>query len=446
MLEKKSTSKKRVPVKKPAAKKSRAAGSRSAGKAPAKRKPAVKKVAVKKSRAAGSRPAGKVTVKEVEELEVDIHQPAAVPLMIYRRIAVTFIFVVAAALVAVLYLATVQAVIHVDSTETFLKAQFIANIYETPIQETDVRGVVRSGTLGRTQTFEPTWESTTDVVGFAMGTVTITNEMNFPQQLVATTRFLTPEGVLFRLEDGVTVPAGGSVDGIVRADQAGEVGDIAASSFSIPGLSSARQRLVYAQSAESFTGGVTTVAVVAQSELDTAAQSLQDELVMDAKNMLRAEVGEVLLGESFEVTVDEQVFSIEGGANASAFDVTMTVTVTAVYYDDETLEKIAVAKLYEGLGQGQMFLSVDTEQMTVAVEVYDIEEQEANVHVYLEAPAITSQTSDAMEVSRFVGMDEQEVRDLLVGEGVATDVYVEFFPFWVSSVPRLKDHIYIDIR
>ena len=426
MPEKKSTSKKRVPLKKPAVKK----------KAPAKIKPAVKKVAVKK----------KVTVKEVEELEVDIHQPAAVPLMIYRRIAVTFVFVVAAALIAVLYLATVQAVIHVDSTESLLSTQFVANIYDVPVQETDVRGAVRTGTLGKTQTFESTGDSMTDIVGRATGEITITNEMNFTQQLVATTRFLTPEGVQFRLVDGVSVPGGGSVVATVQADDAGEVGDVEPTSFTVPGLSQSRQKLVYAQSSESFTGGVTTVAVVGQSELDAAAKQLQDELVADAKAMLSADIDAELTGESYEIAVDEQVFSVEPNSSAAAFDVSMTVTVSAVYYDRESLEQIAVSKLYDGLGQGQMFISVDTGEMLVGVEAYDIEDQEANVLVSLEAPAITSQTSAALEVSRFVGMDESEVRDLLVGEGVATDVTVEFFPFWVNTVPRLKDHIYIDIR
>ncbi len=428
MAEKKSTSKKRVPVKKSTTAKK---------KAPAKKKTTPKKKAPVKK---------KVVVKEVEEQEVDIHRPGAVPLIIYRRIAMTFIFVVATALMAVLYLATVSAVIHVDSTETPLKAQFVANVYEVPVLETDVGGTVKSGTLGRTQTFEPTGESTTDIEGVATGTVTLHNEMSFAQQLVATTRLLSPEGVLFRLEDGVTVPAGGTIDAVVNADQPGGAGDVAPTTFTIPGLSASRQELVYATSGEAFTGGVTTVAVVGQLELDAAAQELQDELVTDAKAMLRAEVGDDLAGESYEVSVDEQVFSIEADTEAAAFDVTMTVTVSAVYYDEQALAGIAEAKLYEGLGQGQEFIRIDREGMEVRVEAYDVEEQEANVLVTLEAQTITSQTSEALRVGRFVGMSAQEVEDLLVGEGVATDVSVEFFPFWVDTVPRLKDHIYIDIR
>ena len=381
---------------------------------------------------------------DIEDLEIT--QPAAVPLIMYRRIALTFIVLVAAALLAVLYLSTVQAVIHVDSTEEPITTEFVANVYEVPTRTTDVRGAVVSGTLGRTQTFEPTGESAKTVEDIARGTVTIYNNLTFAQALVATTRFLSESGVLFRLESAVTVPAGGSVEAQVYADIAGESGNIAPTRFSIPGLSAVRQESVYATSAEAFTGGVYSVAVVSQAELDAAASELESSLLEDAKAMLITEVGETFSGQSYDVEVVEKIFSIEPDTEAQSFDVVLTLKVTAVFFDQEALGKIAVAKLYEGLGQGQEFLNIDASNMVVTVEAVDEEAGQANILVSLAVPAITSRTSEALQVGRFVGMSQDEVRDLLVGEGVATDVTVEFFPFWVSTVPRLKDHIYIDIR
>ena len=403
-----------------------------------------KKVVPKKRVAVRKGGAKKITVTDIEDLEIT--QPAAVPLIMYRRIALTFIVLVAAALLAVLYLSTVQAVIHVDSTEEPITTEFVANVYEVPTRTTDVRGAVVSGTLGRTQTFEPTGESAKTVEDIARGTVTIYNNLTFAQALVATTRFLSESGVLFRLESAVTVPAGGSVEAQVYADIAGESGNIAPTRFSIPGLSAVRQESVYATSAEAFTGGVYSVAVVSQAELDAAASELESSLLEDAKAMLITEVGETFSGQSYDVEVVEKIFSIEPDTEAQSFDVVLTLKVTAVFFDQEALGKIAVAKLYEGLGQGQEFLNVDASNMVVTVEAVDEEAGQANILVSLAVPAITSRTSEALQVGRFVGMSQDEVRDLLVGEGVATDVTVEFFPFWVSTVPRLKDHIYIDIR
>jgi len=407
-----------------------------------------KRVAVKsgeaRSGSAGKGGAKKIEVTDIEDLEIT--QPAAVPLIMYRRIALTFIVLVAAALLAVLYLSTVQAVIHVDSTEEPITTEFVANVYETPTRETDVRGAVLSGTLGRTETFEPTGESSKTVEDIARGTVMIYNNLTFAQSLVATTRLLSESGVLFRLEKAVSVPAGGSVEAEVYADVAGESGNIEPTRFSIPGLSAARQESVYATSSEGFTGGIYSVAVVSQEELDAAALDLEGKLLEDAKAMLITEAGEAFSGQSYDVEVVEKTFSIEPDTEAQSFNVTLSLKVTAVFFDQEALGKIAVAKLYEGLGQGQEFVNVSAESLQVSVEAVDEEAGQANILVSLAVPAITSRTSDALQVGRFVGMSEQEVRDSLVGEGVATDVTVEFFPFWVRSVPRLKDHIYIEIR
>ncbi|TAL50813.1 hypothetical protein EPN81_01670 [Patescibacteria group bacterium] len=397
-----------------------------------------KRVAVRKGGAK------KITVTDIEDLEIT--QPAAVPLIMYRRIALTFIVLVAAALLAVLYLSTVQAVIHVDSAEEPITTEFVANVYEVPTRSTDVRGAVVSGTLGRTQTFQPTGDSSKTVDDIARGTVTIYNNLTFAQSLVATTRFLSESGVLFRLESAVTVPAGGSVDAQVYADVAGESGNIAQTRFSIPGLSAARQESVYATSAEAFTGGIYSVAVVSQMELDAAATELEVSLLEDAKAMLITEVGETFTGQSYDIEVVEKTFSIEPDTEAQSFNVTLTLKVTAVFFDQEALGEIAIAKLYESLGQGQEFLNADADNMIVTVEAVDEEAGQANILVSLSVPAITSRTSSALQVGRFVGMTQDEVRTLLVGEGVATDVTVEFFPFWVSTVPRLKDHIYIDIK
>ncbi len=407
-----------------------------------------KRVAVKSGGAgpgsAGKGGAKKIEVTDIEDLEIT--QPAAVPLIMYRRIALTFIVLVAAALLAVLYLSTVQAVIHVDSTEAPISTEFVANVYEVPTRTTDVRGVVVSGTLGRTQTFEPTGDSSKTVEDIARGTVTITNNLTFAQSLVATTRFLSESGVLFRLESAVTVPAGGSVDAEVYADVAGESGNVPPTRFTIPGLSAQRQELVYATSAEAFTGGIYSVAIVSQAELDAAVTQLEAALLADAKAMLITEARETFSGQSYDVEIVEKTFSIEPDTEAQSFEVALTLKVTAVFFDQEALGKIAVAKLYEGLGQGQEFINADASNMVVSVEDVDEESGQANILVSLAVPAITSRTSEALQVGRFVGMSEEEVHALLLGEGVATDVTVEFFPFWVNTVPRLKDHIYIEIE
>ena len=102
----------------------------------------------------------------------------------------------------------------------------------------------------------------------ARGTITIYNTYSSaPQPLVATTRFATPDGKIFRLEKGVTVPGakieGGkiiasSITAVVLAEKAGPAYNLGPiPRFSIPGLSSdaAKFKAIYAESKEPMQDG-----------------------------------------------------------------------------------------------------------------------------------------------------------------------------------------------
>jgi type IV pilus assembly protein PilM len=120
--------------------------------------------------------------------------------------------------------------------------------------------------------------------GRAEGTVKIINNSGAGQTLVATTRLLSAKGVLFRLKDSVTVPAGASVRAVARADQEGASGNIGASQFIIPGLSSALQKLIYAESESAMAGGTREITFVGAKDIEQAKIKLLGELVSDAQN------------------------------------------------------------------------------------------------------------------------------------------------------------------
>ncbi|RJQ26692.1 hypothetical protein C4565_06340 [Candidatus Parcubacteria bacterium] len=90
-------------------------------------------------------------------------------------------------------------------------------------------------------------DETTKDSSYAEGVVSIVNEYGTsPQKLVATTRFETPDGKVFRLRSGITVPGGKMVGGVLKpgivdaeviADKPGEQYNIGpVERFSIPGF------------------------------------------------------------------------------------------------------------------------------------------------------------------------------------------------------------------
>ena len=124
----------------------------------------------------------------------------------------------------------------------------------------------------------------------------------------------------------------------------------------------------------------------------------------------------------------------------------MSVKVIGVFYDRAALETIAKRQLYQGLGDGQDFFTIDTQGMKVDVDRVDEATSHATLRVVLVGRAITSQTSDALDPARFIGMSQKEVTFLLLDPGVATSVDVNFFPFWVRHVPRLVDRVSVKLQ
>ncbi|OGL86491.1 hypothetical protein A3I41_04325 [Candidatus Uhrbacteria bacterium RIFCSPLOWO2_02_FULL_48_18] len=406
---------------------------------------ATKKVATRK----------RVPVKRVirvsEQAEIKMPPPhshaTAVPLMLYRRIALAFIVVVAAVLLVVMYLSTMQAVIHVKPVAKDFSSDLIVHTAMTPLDETDIRGTVVSGSMTKTKTFEPSGEGAKQVEGKSSGTVTITNKSNAPQALVATTRLLSTSGVLFRLDKSVVAPAGGTVDATVHADKPGITGDIGPTHFTIPGLNETKQAQIFADSKTAFTGGVQSVAVVSKAELQKSIDALKEEVLDSAKDMLRAQAGTGFDGEVFAADITNQKTSIKPDTESKSYDVTLTITVTGVFYDRTALKKLFSEHLYEGLGQGQDFSSgTKIDDMEVTIDQYDSTQKVASLHAHLEGQMTITRTNKALDVGRFVGMSEEDVRKTLVASGVAESVEVDFFPFWLNKIPRLKDHIYIEFN
>lgn len=172
----------------------------------------------------------------------------------------------------------------------------------------------------------------------AGGTITIVNEYSAePQTLVRNTRFETPTGLIFRIQEAVTVPGktaagGGTLDVRVVADDVGDdynVGPIAR--FTVPGFAGKPQfESFYARSSEAMVGGFEGVQKVADpNQIADAVDELAEELRagMDAAAAAKAGAGSraFTVPGSFESIAtgreprgDEVVVWVEAGADAFA--------------------------------------------------------------------------------------------------------------------------------
>jgi len=306
-----------------------------------------------------------------------------------------------------------------------------ANVVSTAIDETKTMKVSKG---------EPR-----EVIGTAAGIVTIYNNRSKSQPLVATTRLLSSGGILFRLKQNVFIPAGGQIEAEVYADQAGEQGDIGPDTFIIPGLPLLLQKEVYAKSTVSMKGGKILVSTLTQEELDAAGVTFEEEILEQTKEDLRAQKGD-FDAEWFSVEIKEKKSDTLPGQEASEFTMTLQAEVIGIFYKQADLKRSMETALYEELSKGTMLASADYENMSFMLGKIDTQASYAEAQVKVTGWNIPSLTHPELDKALFVGKSKEEIRQYFLSHKLAEQVEITFFPPWIRSTPRVKDHIHVVIN
>lgn len=374
-------------------------------------------------------------------------RPMSRSLRAYQKAAIVFTVVALLLLLAVLYLSLSSATITVVPNPKVVSTTTSVEISPDPTAVGQVSGYVIQDTFTKAKTFSIPAEGGTAVEEKAGGTVTLINETDAPQSLVATTRVLSEEGVLFRLVDAVTIPANGTLDTAVLADQPGLSGEIGPTQFTIPGLSAALQEVIYAVSVENMTGGVKYIAVLNESHLTDATLSLEQEILDESKAMLRERFeSDAFDGEAYLTEIATKVSDTEPGTEADSFNVELGVVITGIFYNTELLSDYAQAELYSQVPNGFELIETNKEGMTVEVQSVTPAEEAATLSLYLDGVASVTTASDILDLDRLSGMSGDDVVELLTESEAIEEARVEFTPFFLNRVPTLQDHVRIIIE
>lgn len=208
--------------------------------------------------------------------------------------------------------------------------------------------------------------------GKASGVIKIVNTTSSGYTFVATTRFLSSKGVLFRLKRATAIPANGSVEAEVAADKTGAEGDIGPDKFTIPGLSADLQPLVWGESSAAMTGGASTTKAVTVSDLAAAKADLAEKLKPEADKALAevAQVGEVVLPEL--ATIEESaVEGPEAGTAGAKFTMKLTLKYLVLAVPEAEIETLLAKKLSDTLPEGEIAADYDLGTPSYLVEAYD---------------------------------------------------------------------------
>lgn len=290
----------------------------------------------------------------------------------------------------------------------------------------------------------------------AKGTITIYNAFSSSQQyLVATTRFTAPDGKIYRLDSGVTVPGAkisngdiipSSIDASVSADKPGaeyNTGPIA--KLTIPGFQGTpRYAGFYGELKSGASGGVVGETLYPTAEdISKGKESARESIKKGLETFLLAQIDSefrVVPGASQFELIKENV--VEDVASDGKFSIFVDAKMNMTAFRENDMVLFLEAKAQKELGP------------EFKVASYDLKFGEAKL-VPKEDKLIVPVTfkgmlAYAIDVSNFKslakGKAENDLKSLIFGMPGVQSATVNLWPFWVKSVPVREDKITVSVE
>lgn len=317
---------------------------------------------------------------------------------------------------------------------------------------------------GRVVTLERTIHLTEQATGSAsnesakaQGKIRIYNDFSKdPQPLVATTRFETKDGKVFRLVKAVTVPGvtetggkreRGMVEALVIADQAGEAYNIGITTFTIPGFKgSPKYEKFTAESLQAFLGGSNTGGskAVSNEDLNRAKEKAQKEARQAALDEWKSQLqsGETLLEDSLLFVEKIPVLSPVVGTAATEFQYETRLEVKAFVIDELALrERIKNER-------------VTTGGVTLAPKEFDLRYSAllpkfdaGKIDLTVESTVLFQAELDQEKLKEaLLGQDEEGIKSFLERHPEVERLQVEFHPqLLVSTLPKNGKRVSLEI-
>ncbi len=291
----------------------------------------------------------------------------------------------------------------------------------------------------------------------AQGTITIYNAYGAAtQELVATTRFLAPDGKIFRITQNVTVPgetkaangtlAPSSVTAPIVADQAGpdyNVGPVA--KLSVPGFAkdSAREAGFYGVIAASTTGGfigqraVPTAADITAAKASTTAilaAALQNGFSGTYPNNFEIPDG------ASTTTITTLTVNTSTDANGN-FTVFGAATLQAIGFDQTAFENYLLT-LAQAQEASSTFKTINLSYSDVAANFVS-----GQISFALSAQAqLEPAFSSAQFATSIEGQGISSARSTIAALPQLADGEISMWPSWLMSIPSDPTKIHITVN
>lgn len=307
-------------------------------------------------------------------------------------------------------------------------------------------------TVEKVASVEVESEGTETVNQSAQGTITIENKQDVPQQLIKNTRFETPDGLIFRIRDSVTIPAAkngasGTLVTTVYADATGESYNVGPTTFTLPGLKGgATFTQVTARSSDAMKGGFAGPRPsVRAATRESKGQELRTKLATDIEKAISEAVpeGYILVPGGSRVSYEPQP---DQAAAGNSVQLSEKAVANVVVFPKDALAR-AVAYQVVGSYNGQPITIEDASGLTLT-PVGDLPVPGTEEFAFSLAGNTTVlwQVDPSKIASAVAGKTADSAETVLAGYPEVERAALVLRPFWNRSFPADPAKISVSVE
>lgn len=280
----------------------------------------------------------------------------------------------------------------------------------------------------------------------AQGMVTLYNEYSEnDEKLVKTTRFLSEDGVLFRLAENVTIPGMKEVDGkkepgkvkvLLVADKSGESGNIDATTFRIAAYKekndTKKYEGLYAKSDSKMQGGGAggkNMSVVTEEDINKAKEVMEKNLPTfiesEISDLVRDE--EVLTKDAIDYKIVSLGSKVTKDTAVNSFEYEVTAEVSALVFSQEDVDKL----VYEEISEKNKDIKLTNDDIDIKYNSFESQFDAGNLKMLAKA---TAKFKPEFDVEKFkediVGKNYEEIGNLIRNNytQIESDINSNVFP------------------
>ncbi len=370
-----------------------------------------------------------------------------------RRLAYTFGgagFVLAAFLV---YFNTGSANVTINPATTDLS-------FQLAVVASDSTAAVNTSTLtipGQTFTIKKTVSQTfnatgsKDVAQKARGSIVLSNTGSAPQSLIATTRFESSDGHIFRSLTAAVVPAAkGSTPGTaevqVIADKIGADYNVPAGNFTVPAFkeqgNTAKYQSITGTSKVAMHGGTSGKAtVVTQDDFNKAKDLLTVQLKQAVSDETKSQTEGLKVVNDADIVIDAPTSTASVDDAADTFTMTLGGTLKTAGFKESDLQKLLAAYVNS---KYQLDIVFEKLKLDYSSTTFDDAAHALHMNLAVTGPGYAKVDENKI-VADLLGKKQAQIESYLKSVPGITSANVLLSPLWVRSVPKNSDKVHVTV-